>query len=415
MSRKRRVASRTAQAVARLSGLVLVAAVVVVPGAAIAQWATLQTGSSGLVWSPMANTNGLVLTVSGAGHWIRKEFGPGEGASFALVDEEGSPLPDGVYKWEIRAVIARPGLSRDSEQGGPLSASAGAGLPAESGAFRILHGSLMEPGAVESHGQPSSAVGPGATAPAPTAQTIADSLTIQGNNPEIQFDDNSSSPGFPQRDWRLFANDTTSGGLDRFSVEDSTSGLIPFTIEGDAPANSIYVTDSGDVGFGTTTPGRHLHVVDGNTPGLRLEQDGSMAFSPQTWDVAGNETLFFVQNITSGAIPFEIYAGAPDQSLVVRSDGSILIGRQVAPDYVFSPDYSPMSLDDLERFVTDNRHLPDVPSGDEIETTGINLGRFQMALLKKVEELTLYALAEHREIETLKARLKQLENAPRAN
>ena len=56
-----------------------------------------------------------------------------------------------------------------------------------------------------------------------------------------------------------------------------------------------------------TTPVVDLHVIDGNTPTVRLEQDGSSGFTPQTWDLAGNETNFFIRDATNGStLPFRI-------------------------------------------------------------------------------------------------------------
>ena len=69
---------------------------------------------------------------------------------------------------------------------------------------------------------------------------------------------------------------------------------------------------AGRIGFGTATPVLDLHVVSGNTPALRLEQDGSSGFTAQTWDVAGNEAVFFIRDVTSGSrLPFKIQPGAP--------------------------------------------------------------------------------------------------------
>ena len=59
-----------------------------------------------------------------------------------------------------------------------------------------------------------------------------------------------------------------------------------------------------------------------------LEQDGSSGFTPQTWDVAGNEANFFIRDATSGStLPFRIRpGGAPTNSLVIDGDGDIGVG-----------------------------------------------------------------------------------------
>lgn len=79
--------------------------------------------------------------------------------------------------------------------------------------------------------------------------------------------------------------------------------------------------------MGTNTPVVELHVVNGDSPTLRLEQDGSSGFTPQTWDVAGNETNFFVRDATNGSrLPFKIRPSAPTNSLFVDTDGDVGVG-----------------------------------------------------------------------------------------
>ena len=84
---------------------------------------------------------------------------------------------------------------------------------------------------------------------------------------------------------------------------------------------------------GTSTPSTEIHVVDGDTPTLRLQQDGSSGFAPQTWDVAGNETNFFVRDVTNGStLPLRIRPGAPSSSIFIDVDGKVGLGTS-SPDY----------------------------------------------------------------------------------
>lgn len=150
----------------------------------------------------------------------------------------------------------------------------------------------------------------------------ADTIRLQENNLRIHFDDTSTAASFPNRDWRIVANDQANGGADKFTIQDASANRNVFTIEGAAPSNSLYVDDGGRVGMGTSTPVLEIHAVDGDTPALRLEQDGSSGFQPQTWDVAGNETSFFVRDATNGStLPFRIFPGESSNSLVIRNDG----------------------------------------------------------------------------------------------
>jgi len=149
-----------------------------------------------------------------------------------------------------------------------------------------------------------------------------DTIRLKENNLRIKFLDTSSAASFPSNDWQITANEHTNGGLNKFSIDDITSGRTPFTIEAAAPAHSLYVADNGNVGLGTSNPVVELHQVDGDTPSLRLEQDGSSGFTPQTWDIAGNEVSFFIRDATSGStLPFRIRPGSPSNSLNIQGSG----------------------------------------------------------------------------------------------
>jgi hypothetical protein len=158
-----------------------------------------------------------------------------------------------------------------------------------------------------------------------------DTIRIKENNLRIKAQDTSTSASFPTNDWQITFNDSSNGGQNKFSIDDIDGGRTPFTIEASAPSHSLYVDDGGRIGFGTSTPVVDLHVKSGNTPTLRLEQDGSSGFTPQTWDVAGNEANFFIRDATNGStLPFRIFPGSPSNALNIDSDGEVGIGTTSA-------------------------------------------------------------------------------------
>ena len=79
-------------------------------------------------------------------------------------------------------------------------------------------------------------------------------------------------------------------------------------------------------------------------------------------------------------------------------------------DYVFENDYSLMPLAELESFVKDNKHLPEVMSAKEFAEKGYNIGEMDDVLLRKVEELTLYIIQQQKEINGLKEKLENINN-----
>jgi len=163
-------------------------------------------------------------------------------------------------------------------------------------------------------------------------------FVMSENNTRIRFDDTSVG-GFPANDWQLTANSSDSGGDNYFSIEDVTSSTAPFTVQSGVRNNALFVrrgsglTSNGFVGFGTPNPVRTLHMLYGDTPGIRLDQDGSLGYPSQVWDVYGNEANFMISDITSGgAYCFRIQPGTPTNTLTLRSGGKVGIGTW-APEH----------------------------------------------------------------------------------
>ena len=145
-----------------------------------------------------------------------------------------------------------------------------------------------------------------------------DTLRLKENNLRVHFDDTSNSSSFPNNDWRIVINDSSNGGGNFFAVEDATAGRRSFRVDAGAPSDSIRVDSQGDVGLGVANPVVEFHMADGDTPTVRLEQNGTSGFTPQTWDVAGNETNFFIRDTTNGStLPFRIKPGAATSSIYI--------------------------------------------------------------------------------------------------
>ncbi|MES2881293.1 MAG: hypothetical protein V4676_04035 [Bacteroidota bacterium] len=80
------------------------------------------------------------------------------------------------------------------------------------------------------------------------------------------------------------------------------------------------------------------------------------------------------------------------------------------PDYVFEEKYKLPKLQDLEKFIHQYHHLPNIPSATEVEKNGIDLGDMQRRMMEKIEELTLYILQLEKKNQQLNNRLTALEN-----
>jgi hypothetical protein len=327
--------------------------------------ATVSVSPVGLDWQTAGDYEKLTLTVSGPGGLIlHREFRAGVSALFEFFGDDGKPLPDGAYTYEL---IAAPRLDAETRQA--LAAARRAGddaaiaklqtsgrLPrgplAQSGTFTIQNGAVVSPELREPPAPrgPKAPANKGLTSITPKDVVTPDDSIIQGslcvgldcvnnesfgfdtirlkeNNTRIKFDDTSTGTGFPNHDWQLTANDSASGGANKFSIEDITAATVPFTVTGSAPTNSIFVDSTGRLGLRTSTPVLDLHIATSNTPAIRLEQNSSGGFTAQTWDVAGNEANFFVRDVTGGSrLPFRIRPGAPTSSIDINASGNVGIG-----------------------------------------------------------------------------------------
>ncbi|AXT52113.1 hypothetical protein D1818_15160 [Aquimarina sp. BL5] len=93
----------------------------------------------------------------------------------------------------------------------------------------------------------------------------------------------------------------------------------------------------------------------------------------------------------------------PDAKLTVKGnihtqEVKVDLNGAVAPDYVFLEDYNLKSINEVEAYINDQGHLPNIPSAAEMEQNGIELKQMNLNLLEKIEELTLYTIAQEKEI-----------------
>jgi hypothetical protein len=86
----------------------------------------------------------------------------------------------------------------------------------------------------------------------------------------------------------------------------------------------------------------------------------------------------------------------------------IKVDQSSWPDYVFDDHYTLRPLSEIEKFIQQHKHLPEVPSAVEVKDNGVNLGDNQALLLKKIEELTLYLVAQDKTLKKQQAEIDQL-------
>ena len=214
-------------------------------------------------------------------------------------------------------------------------------------------------------------------------------------------------------------------------------------------ANSFFkITTSGNIGIGTTQPSETFHVVGnslydaGNGSSIKIngyhgiETDGNAhwlhlnRYSNDHVSIGHNSTSDVY--MTHGGGRVGIGTTTPDAKLAVKGDihaqeVKVDLNGAVAPDYVFKEDYDLRSLQEVQDHIKEHGHLPNIPSAQEMEANGIDLGQMNLKLLEKIEELTLYILEQElqlREVdkvknkvikqeihlEKLERRIKEIEN-----
>ncbi|WP_426475644.1 hypothetical protein [Chryseobacterium balustinum] len=83
-------------------------------------------------------------------------------------------------------------------------------------------------------------------------------------------------------------------------------------------------------------------------------------------------------------------------------------------DFVFAEDYDLPKLEDVEKHIKEKKHLPEIASAKQMEKEGVNVGEFQIKLLQKIEELTLYTIEQNKELKKQANEIEKLKNELKA-
>lgn len=280
--------------------------------------ARVVTSARSIEWQRAVDRADAILSVQRPdGEVVTETFAAGRNPMLRL-----DGLADGIYSYELRVA---------QTDGGPL---------VQSGSFMVANGTIVSPDALEPRtlglrpsrpiSNPFYADDVSATgglcggADCTSAETYGLSpIKLKANNTRIKFEDTSTAAGFASTDWQLSANDSSSGGANKFFVEDLTAATSPLVIEGATPSNTLYLDSTGRLGLRTSTPARDLTISVPVSAGIRMEQSASPF---QAWDIVANNNNFYVRDVNHEQDPFIIRTSAPYYSLVVDTTGRIGLG-----------------------------------------------------------------------------------------
>lgn len=351
----------------RLASATIVLSLLTLPSAASAerpQSVRERLSGTSLAWEILAPNAGFSVTVIGPEDYVMmRNYAAGAGELNLM--EGGEALIDGYYSYELRVAPVIDAATADAlrkaraadDQKAIRDLRRAGRIPAtpllHSATFVVRGGEIVPRSDAEEDAQKRDGAAAAASASilriTPTDVVTPDDSIVQGslcvgfdcvdgesfgfdtlrlkeNNTRIKFEDTSVGT-YPGRDWQLTANDSASGGAEKFSVEDVTGASVPLTVTGGAPTNSFFMASNGKLGFRTAAPVLDLHASTTDTPALRLEQTNAGGFTAQTWDVAGNEANFFIRDVTGGSLlSFRIRPGAPTSSIDIARSGNVGFG-----------------------------------------------------------------------------------------
>jgi hypothetical protein len=142
---------------------------------------------------------------------------------------------------------------------------------------------------------------------------------------------------------------------------------------------------SGKGSSGVTQPIKFwTHGMAGMTEKMRIDIDGKVSIGNPVGGTPGTYLLYVKDGILT-------------EKVKVAVDGT----AQWA-DHVFAPSYKLRPLEEVESFINKNKHLPGIPSAEEVVKEGVDLGTMDARLLEKIEELTLYMIEMKKDMEKMK-------------
>ncbi|MBI1835816.1 MAG: hypothetical protein HYR91_00975 [Flavobacteriia bacterium] len=195
-------------------------------------------------------------------------------------------------------------------------------------------------------------------------------LKLTGNSGSGQLTFGNTSP-LSTGDWGIEYNNFVAGkeGLNFWKPSGSAGGFGNYY---------LFLHNSGRVGINTNNPTAQFTV---------------------------NGTCLIGSENTQLPVGYKLYV----ETGILTEKVKIAVKNTINwADYVFEPTYQKLSLKALETYVIQNKHLPNIPSAQEVSENGIDMAEMTNKLLEKIEELTLYMIEQNKKIELLEKEISEI-------
>lgn len=209
-------------------------------------------------------------------------------------------------------------------------------------------------------------------------------------------------------------------GSTKFTVA-SNGGVTIGTYNDTPPANGLKINGNFDIPFnqwmgfgGNNVSYNRLMLHHTGTHGYIDYKDNLHFRADKNWLSAltlygdGTVGVGFGTTYSAGQYLTQGYKLAVNGGILCES---VVVVQDVPnSDFVFENDYNLRSLNEIEEFIKENKHLPEVPSAQEFKEKGYKLGEMDDILLRKIEELTIYLIEQNKRIEALEAENEQFKS-----